>query len=67
MEQAAQQPDFGRLASNFRDIGEHVARFANLPAVDGGARLMSRMDTILEEIRLLRGEVRTMGLKMTIT
>lgn len=67
MDQSVRQPDFGRLASNFRDIGDHVERFVNLPAVDGGAQLITRMDVILEEIRLLRGEVRTLDRKVTIS
>lgn len=59
-QQAARQPDFGRLASHFTDIGEQVQLFENIPALEGGAQLVRRMDEILRETRLLRTEVAVM-------
>lgn len=57
MEQALEQPDFGQVAHNLRDTADHFERCGNLPAVDGGVRLMQRMDAILEQLALLNRKV----------
>ncbi|TWU73001.1 hypothetical protein ED733_004732 [Metarhizium rileyi] len=64
-QQAARQPDFGRLASTFRDIGEQVHLFENIPALEGEVQLVRRMDEILRETRLLRTEVAVMNKNFT--
>lgn len=51
------QPDFSQVAHNFRDAATHFERCGNLPAVDGGARLMQRMDAVLEQLALLNRKV----------
>ncbi|KAM4060302.1 hypothetical protein HRG_002112 [Hirsutella rhossiliensis] len=53
MERARQQPDFSQVAHNFRDAAEHFERCENLPAVDGGARLLERMELMMERFTAL--------------
>ncbi|PNY28871.1 Uncharacterized protein TCAP_01205 [Tolypocladium capitatum] len=51
------QPDFGTISGNFDALSEQFALCANLPAVDGSARLMQRMDAVLEQLTLLNRKV----------
>ncbi|KAG8415953.1 hypothetical protein J3459_013913 [Metarhizium acridum] len=64
-QQAARQPDFGRLASNFKDIGEQVQRFENIPAFEGGTQLMRKMDQIFEAVTEMRHEINGFRTEMT--
>ncbi|KAG8412782.1 hypothetical protein J3458_013219 [Metarhizium acridum] len=64
-QQAARQPDFGRLASNFKDIGEQVQRFENIPAFEGGTQLMRKMDRIFEAVTEMRHEINGFRTEMT--
>ncbi|KAM4065516.1 hypothetical protein HRG_004180 [Hirsutella rhossiliensis] len=58
MEQAFEQPDFDQVAHHFRDAADHFERCGNLPAVDGGVRLMQRMDAMMERFAALEQTVR---------
>lgn len=60
------QPDFSRVAHDLRDAADHFERCGNLPAVDGGARLMQRMDAILEQLTLLNRKVDGLDRRMTV-
>ncbi|KAF4585672.1 hypothetical protein GQ602_004977 [Ophiocordyceps camponoti-floridani] len=53
MERPFEQPDFGQVAHSFRHAADHLERCGNLPAVDGGARLMQAMETIMERLTTL--------------
>ncbi|KAF4513228.1 hypothetical protein G6O67_000526 [Ophiocordyceps sinensis] len=66
MEQVLDQPDFSRVAHDLRDAADHFERCGNLPAVDGGARLMQRMDAILEQLTLLNRKVDGLDRRMTV-
>ncbi|POR32795.1 Uncharacterized protein TPAR_07003 [Tolypocladium paradoxum] len=56
-ERGAQQPNFGTISGSFDALSEQFALCANLPAVDGSARLMQRMDAVLEQLTLLNRKV----------
>lgn len=44
------QPDFRLAAHSFREISVQLERCQNLPAVDGGARLVEVLDTVAERM-----------------
>ncbi|KJZ68835.1 hypothetical protein HIM_11775 [Hirsutella minnesotensis 3608] len=50
---ALEQPDFGRVARSFRTAADDFERCGNLPAVDGGARLMLTMEAMMERLTAL--------------
>ncbi|KJZ70040.1 hypothetical protein HIM_10573 [Hirsutella minnesotensis 3608] len=58
MERALEQPDFSQVAQSFRDAADHFERCGNLPAVDGGARLMQAMETVMERLTALEQTMR---------
>ncbi|KAM3504740.1 hypothetical protein MY11210_008242 [Beauveria gryllotalpidicola] len=62
MDRALQRPDFGLVASNFREAADHFDRAANLPAVDGGGHLLERMEAVMHRITALE---QTMSSRIT--
>ena len=53
MEHGVQHPDFPLAVRSLETLTEQVARCQHLPAVDGGVRLMQRMEVILERLAAL--------------
>ncbi|KAM4065518.1 hypothetical protein HRG_012872 [Hirsutella rhossiliensis] len=57
-DQVSRQPNFSTAAGGMRLVAEHLELCENLPAVEGGARLMQRMDTILERLATMEQAMR---------
>jgi hypothetical protein len=50
----ALQPDFSAISSGFRELGDQFRRCENLPAVDGGARLLQALEGLREDVQGMR-------------
>ncbi|EGX87670.1 hypothetical protein CCM_09631 [Cordyceps militaris CM01] len=50
MDRALQQPDCSLMASHLRGAAEQFERCVNLPAVDGGSRILERLDAMTERL-----------------
>ncbi|KAG5953079.1 hypothetical protein E4U53_007004 [Claviceps sorghi] len=64
--QPAPQPDFRSLAGDFNRIGEQMARFENIPAVDGGAQLLRAIGELREWVLELRRDVVELRVEMKV-
>ncbi|KJZ68489.1 hypothetical protein HIM_12119 [Hirsutella minnesotensis 3608] len=58
------QPDFPLAAESLRSVAEQLERCGNLPAVDGGAHLVDRMDRMEALLREIRGMLHGMSRRM---
>lgn len=62
-----EQPNFSTAAGGLRLAADHLELCEHLPAVDGGARLIQRMDAVLEQLTLLNRKVDTLDRKVVIS
>ncbi|KAF4584258.1 hypothetical protein GQ602_005631 [Ophiocordyceps camponoti-floridani] len=69
MEQDAipRQPDFPLAANSLRSVADQLERCGNLPAVDGGDRLVQRLDAVLEQLAMLNHKVDGLDRKVTVS
>lgn len=61
-----QQPDFGAIAHGYSVLSNEFSLFENLPAVGGATRFQDTLEQVLEQLRLLREEVRGLGTRIDV-
>jgi uncharacterized protein HemX len=52
------QPDFAIMAQGAAALCQQLALLGNLPALDGGAAIIQRLDALSEQMTNLRTELR---------
>lgn len=62
-----QQPDFSAAADGLRVAAGHLDLCSNLPAVDGGATIVRRMDAMLERMELLHRKFDDLSRKVDVS
>lgn len=59
MDASSLRPDFSSISSSFEALAGQFARVANLPAVDGGQRLLEAVERVMTRLDDMQREQRT--------
>ncbi|KAJ4308982.1 hypothetical protein N0V84_011765, partial [Fusarium piperis] len=57
-ERLSEQPDFDVAADDLRTVSDHIERYGNLPAIEGGRYVVEAIQAITLQVRQFQVEVR---------